>query len=264
MATGTLFTNAQIDQVTLGNGTLLIGTPFKDAGPIKGNAQLDITRKVLPFKAGIPQILYKQVVTDEDVFFKATLASLNLSIVEEALGIGQFTPIAGGSTPASATLQFNDPDGNNQPVGLNLGAHDITTPAPVVKSGDGLTTYIVNTDYVIDSVNGLIYRVTGGSIPATGTIQVQFTYTAIAAEVYQFGGLSRINYMPGQFIHPREDGMRLIADMYRMSTNGRLLLEWREVEWDLFDVQWNLIADLGRQFGNLYFQLRREYGTTAG
>ena len=128
------FTNAQITQVTAGNGELEMGTPLTNVGPIKGNATLDITRKILQFKAGIPQVLYKQLVTDEDCFFKGTIVSWNLTRVQQALGIGVFTPITAGSTPATAVITFNDPDPNGNVVGELLGAYNILTSPSVVVS----------------------------------------------------------------------------------------------------------------------------------
>ena len=109
----------------------------------------------------------------------------------------------------------------------------------------------------------MITRLTAGAIPATATVNVQFTYTAKAAELYQFGGEIAVAYNPGKFIHPRDDGSLTVIDMYRMSTNGKLMMDFKEVEWDLFDVQFNLIADLGRALGDLYFQIRREPTPTA-
>src|SRR5260370_5626051 len=97
------FTNLQIQKVSLGNGTLLIGTPLTDVGPIKGNAVLDVTRRIAEFRAGVPQILYKQIATEEDAFFKATLASFDLLRVQQMLGVGQFTSVAAGNIPVSAT-----------------------------------------------------------------------------------------------------------------------------------------------------------------
>lgn len=257
------FTNEQVKKVSLGNGDFRIGTPLVHAGPIKGNLSIDIARTVAMFKAGVPQILYKQLATDEDVSVKATLASFDLQRVQEVLGVGSFTSVAAGSIPVTATgLQFNDDDAASPAVriGLQLGFVDIlASPTPVVRNDDTPTTvYAATTDYLIDSTFGQIRRVSGSTIPATGKVRVEFTYTAKAAETYAFGGLSGVTYQPGQFIHNRADLRRIIADLWRCSTNGRLLLEFRETEWNLYDVQFNLIADLGRPEGQLYFKLTRE------
>ena len=254
------FTNEQVKQVSLGNGDFRIGTPLEHVGPIKGNFSLDIARTIAMFKAGVPQILYKQLATDEEVFVKMTLASFNLGRVQNVLGIGTFSSVSGGSTPVTATgLTFNDVDATSTLIGLQLGFVDIAaSPAPVVRPLGGGVPYTVTTDYIIDIVFGQIRRVSGSTIPATGSVQVEFTYTAVAAEAYFFGGLSAVTYQPAQFIHTRSDSKRIIADIWRASTNGRLLLEFREVEWNLYDVQFNAIADLGRPEGQLYFKITRE------
>jgi len=173
--------------------------------------------------------------------------------------VGQFTSVNAGNIPVSATVAFNDPDGDGNNVGLLLGYRDLLTiPTAVVSGTAGTPIYVVGTDYTVDYTNGMITRSAGSSIPASGSVQVAVTMVANAAEVYAFGGFSRVNYMPGQFIHTRPDGKRIICDLFRMSTNGRLLLEFRETEFNMYDVQWNLIADLSRAQGAMYFQIRRE------
>jgi hypothetical protein len=50
------------------------------------------------------------------------------------------------------------------------------TPAPVVKDSTGVTTYTVNTDYVIDSHLGMIKAVSGGAIADAASLKVSYTY----------------------------------------------------------------------------------------
>jgi len=267
---GTRFTDVSIQKVSLGNGFFAIGTPLQDVGPIKGNAMLDITRKVAEFEAGIPQILYKMVATHESVFFKATFAALDLNLVQRVLGIGQFTSVAAGNTPVTAQATFNDPDQNCNPRGvllvLSTGASGsdiirdiLVSPAPVVTLHTApFTLFVQGTDYTLDFVAGMITRVAGGAISPTDTVDVAVTYAAQAAEFYTFGGLNGVDYQPARFTHFRPDRARIIVDIYRASTAGKLNLEFRETEWNVFDFQFNCIADLTRSDGNLYFAIRRE------
>lgn len=46
----------------------------------------------------------------------------------------------------------------------------------VVKNSGGSTTYVENTDYTIDYVNGLLYTKSGGSITASQALKVTFAY----------------------------------------------------------------------------------------
>jgi len=259
------YTDPQIQRVSLGNGRFLLGSPLSDFGPIKGNAMIDITRKVLMFKAGIPQLDYKHIVTDEDVFFKATMASLDLFMVQSVLGIGNFTKVTAGVIPVSnQMIQFDDFDLYGGPVnetrGVLLGNDNVlSSPAPVVQNQSGSVTYVLGTDYTFDFANGMVTRIFSGAIGPTDIVRVSYSYTALAnAELYTFGGLNGVDFQPARFIHTRPDNKRIVADIYRASTNGKLDLEFRETEWNLFDFQFHCLADLTRTDGNLYFQLRRE------
>ncbi|NTU68928.1 MAG: phage tail sheath family protein [Chlorobiaceae bacterium] len=57
----------------------------------------------------------------------------------------------------------------------------------VVKSGDGNTTYVVNTHYTVDAANGVITRVSGGTIAAGAAVKVDYSWTdtskVLAADV---------------------------------------------------------------------------------
>jgi hypothetical protein len=264
------FTQDQVKRVLLGNGDFRLGSPLIHAGPIKGNAIIDITRTIQRFKAGLPLLTVKQLATDEELFFKGTYASFDLNIMQEALGMGTFASVAAGNTPVTAGVTFNDPDiatmagsttgapGGLGFVGVMLGYQDIqASPAPVVQDAVTLVNYPASA-YTIDSTYGMITRTTGSSIPALAAVNVFLTYAAQAAESYAFGGLVGVGYVPGQFIHTRADGKRVILHMWRLSTNGRFMFEFRETEYNLFDVQFNLLADVARPVGSQYFKIIRE------
>jgi hypothetical protein len=155
---------------------------------------------------------------------------------------------------------FNDPDLNAANIGIMLGYPNIAaSPAPTVTGPAGSPVYATPGDYLLDSVHGMIYRSSGSTIPVNGTVVISLTYAAKNADVYQFGGLAGVNYAPAQFIHTRQDGFNVYADFYRCSAAGKWMMEFREVEWNLFDAQWELLADLGKTPGNYYFQVRREH-----
>jgi hypothetical protein len=47
---------------------------------------------------------------------------------------------------------------------------------PVIKSSDGVTTYVANTDYTFDKITGVISLVEGGSITAGAEVKVTYSY----------------------------------------------------------------------------------------
>lgn len=59
-------------------------------------------------------------------------------------------------------------------------------PAPVVTSADGLTTYVVDTDYVIERDFGILRIPEGSSIAAGTGLLASYTYTAV--EVISIAG----------------------------------------------------------------------------
>lgn len=60
---------------------------------------------------------------------------------------------------------------------LTLAHNDVS--AVVVKSQDGLTTYVVGVDYTVDAATGVLTRVAGGAIPAQGQVKVDYTYADV-------------------------------------------------------------------------------------
>jgi len=260
------FTDAQVKKVSLGNGRFLIGSPLVDIGPIKGNAMIDITRRIAQFMAGVPQIVLKQIAVEESCFFKATGASLDLNRVQEILGFGKFTSVSAGNIAISKqVITFDDPDVNGDVRGVLLGNDNVLmSPAELVQDSTDSITYVNGVDYTFDYTNGMITRIASGAIGQIQTVHVSYTYAAQNSEVYQFGGQNGVNFLPARFIHTRPDPIslglfpRIVCDIYRATTNGKLGLEFKETEYNLWDFQFNMLADLTRQQGNLYFSLRRE------
>jgi len=56
---------------------------------------------------------------------------------------------------------------------LHVGHYGLT--GMVVKSTDGLTTYVAGTDYDLDGPGGTLTRKTAGAIPAGGTVKMSYT-----------------------------------------------------------------------------------------
>lgn len=65
-------------------------------------------------------------------------------------------------------------------LGPGLGAVYAISTSVVVTNSAGSTTYVENTDYTIDYINGLLYTKSGGAITASEAIKVTFNYCAPA------------------------------------------------------------------------------------
>lgn len=55
-------------------------------------------------------------------------------------------------------------------------AHPGLVDAPVVKSQDGATTYVEDTDYTVERITGTITRIDGGAIAAGAAVKVSYQY----------------------------------------------------------------------------------------
>lgn len=62
--------------------------------------------------------------------------------------------------------------GDNDQLQLGHGALQALT----LKSSDGLTTYVLNTDYSVTMLTGKVKRLAGGAIPANGQVQADYTH----------------------------------------------------------------------------------------
>lgn len=74
---------------------------------------------------------------------------------------------------------------SGSPGTITLSQRNIS--AMVVKSQNLATTYVLNTDYSLDNVNGIITRIATGSIPANATVAVTFGYADVF-DALQSGG----------------------------------------------------------------------------
>lgn len=84
--------------ISLGLGTLEFGEyiagvfdAYEDVGSIKATVNLQISREILPFTTGRPQLTVKQEVISESVTVTATLAEANLATIKMALGQGNIS-----------------------------------------------------------------------------------------------------------------------------------------------------------------------------
>jgi hypothetical protein len=71
----------------------------------------------------------------------------------------------------TAPMTFN---GSGQ---ITLGQQNVS--AVVVSNTSSGAVYVLGTDYTLDAVNGIITRLTGGTIPAGATVNVSFVYADV-------------------------------------------------------------------------------------
>lgn len=113
-------------------------------------------------------------------------------------------------------------------------------------------------------------NVGSGSIPTfldatstalRGTLQPGKT-AVTSGTILKFGGTATHAYIGIRFTHVKADGARQIFEGYKASPTGNLALPFKEADWNLYEVEFRLLADTCRPAGEQYFQLFQENGVT--
>lgn len=100
----------------------------------------------------------------------------------------------------------------------------------------------------------------GSSTALRGTLQAGTT-PVTSGTLMKFGGIPTHAFIGLRFTHPKADGTRIIFEGYKASPMGNLTLPFRETDWNLYEVQFRLLADTCRPQGEQYYQLFIENGT---
>jgi hypothetical protein len=97
----------------------------------------------------------------------------------------------------------------------------------------------------------------GTSTALRGTLQAGKT-SVLSGTLLKFGGLPSHAFIGLRFTHSMASGKRNIFEGYRASPTGRLALPFNETDWNIYDVEFRLLADTCRPAGEQYFQLFQE------
>lgn len=202
-----------------------------DAADIYGNIPIEASASVFGYEAGEQvNVLskrrdrYNQAIFSEQQPGQSTL-SLTLVAVPPAIlasvfyGAAADVSVTGAAvTDEEVTFTANE---LSQPLDHTYIA---ATPAPVVTNTGGTTTYVAGTDYVIDRRLGRIRRLAGGSIPATATVEVSYTYTSFSLVRIRGGVQPQRNFrIEGDFKNrPDQGDMRLTVWNAALSTDGEV------------------------------------------
>lgn len=97
----------------------------------------------------------------------------------------------------------------------------------------------------------------GTSTALRGTLQPGKT-AVLSGTILKFGGLPSHAFIGLRFTHSMASGKRNIFEAFRASPSGKLALPFKESDWNLFDVEFRLLADTCRPAGEQYFQFFQE------
>lgn len=94
----------------------------------------------------------------------------------------------------------------------------------------------------------------GSSTALHGTLQAGLTQVT-SGELFAAGGVPTHAFIGLRFTHIKSNGKRQIFEAFRASPMGNLALPFRETDWNLTAVEFNLLADTNRNAGEQYYQL---------
>lgn len=202
------------DELTLGGGELTIDN--QDFGYLGGAVSVITESDVVKYETGVPRKLVAQSVVALRRRIKASAMQCSAENLCKALGFGSVTDIPAVAASTETVTAENKtfealPQDYTPPTGTDEGLradHPIKSGTLTVKDSTGETTYILDTDYVLDGDN--ILRKTAGSIESGETVKLGYQYDVAAVPASQrlnFGADWNIATLSNvKFAHTRPDG----------------------------------------------------------
>lgn len=142
-------------------------------------------------------------------------------------------------------------------------AQSITLDGPnvgslVIKNTSELTTYTVNTDYIlVNSSTGRarVYRNPGGAIGSLATVRVSYTHTPPASQRLLIGDSTRTTIptllnLKFEFENPANDAKKRNCIMHKGSCSGELKLDFEDGKFHLLDVEVEALPDDTKKVSN--------------
>lgn len=210
-------------KVTAGSGILTVNSA--DAGFIKGPAKVTLGLEKIELWAGLPQAFQGALVTKIIHKIEAPLAQLDADTLSKCSGFTPVTVIDGSQVTVTAIAKTFVAAGAFETIVLaGPTVADLVVTENVVEAPD---TYTVTDDYILDAVNGVIYRNPSGVITQGQTVKVAYKYTPPASKRLNIGAAWAIlNLTNVQFQHTRPNGKKLTHFMHLAQASGNVELSY--------------------------------------
>ncbi len=245
-----------------GNGYLKVGTSWsdlQDLGSLEGNASVVITREYLDVFDGQPLVLIDKHVIREGARIQCTLKEKRLRDIAWQLGL-LTTDCVSSEAAAPATAVTGE-----QKVLLDENwAHlDGTNISSVIVTDGGATpaTYTLNTDYALDTVRGLIRRISGGLITDGGRVYVAYSWSRPARLKLLYGQDNVINPFKLRFVYTQIDGNRQITDFLSAVPAESVVQGYNVGALNTRDLVFDALADLTANPGERLYRQYHEGAT---
>lgn len=192
------------NNVTIGGAQVLFDS--YDIGITEGDITINRETQVKQGKDGIPLQIYIQVPIEETWKIKVPMVESTAKNIARAssnlvVNTTSATPVVvpfGGTPATSAAFTFASLHGGSVEAIILAGPN---VSAITVKNAAEGVTYVANTDYFVDTIKGIIYRLPGGAITSGQTVHVAYTYTLVSLDEILLGvNLALVNKKV-EFIH---------------------------------------------------------------
>lgn len=181
-------------------------------------------------------------------------------------GIDTYSTVAGGATPVTDEQVVLSGTLLKRLANKNGDGTEVT--AIVVTDLTGVTTYVLNTDYVValDAAGyTVIARIAGGSIGDGDTVLVDYSYTPATSKILSSGGKHTISPKVVRLTNTDANGKKLQVTVYYATVEEGITLEFPSDEAD--DVMVSPInmvgkVDVSRTVGDQLYEILDEQSTT--
>jgi hypothetical protein len=251
------------EDVMLGSGWLFLGpakTEYDDevlenAGCLTGTATFSPRFEKATLQAGSPMLPIKVEPTAISAQLKVTFVELGFLSFLKYVGMGtRTTAVADAAvavTSEAVTLYgtFFHP----------LQGYDITAASVTVNTTDA--TPVEKTegvDYEIDYDNGMIRRLSTGTLTDGQDITIDYTWSRPAYEKLTFGSELTSNWYPLKFLIPKPDGYRYSLKVWKANPVEISDIPFDPADFTKFDVTFAALADRTKSPDEMLFSMEKE------
>lgn len=198
---------------------------LRPLGLLGADATLNISQTTKQKQDRAPLVVVKQAINQQSAQIQAVLHEITTDNLRLAFGLenSDLTALAGGDVVVTNEQVVLDANGNG------VLANPVKTGnVPVVTNVGGTVTYVAGTDYIFiprdQFGRSVIYRLSGGTIPAQATLEVDYTWTRVARTEFPIGSRTTVVERKIKLEEEYSDGRKLVAIFYRavLSINGNI------------------------------------------
>lgn len=243
-----------------GNGYLQIGASaldLQEMGSLEGNSVETVTREELIIEDGEPKLTIDKRVVRESAQITCTLKEKRLRDVHLQMGL----PAANITSEISGDIIIT---AEKKILYGETWVHlygDHIKVSPLFALNDGGATpvvYVVNTDYKINTTQGLLRRVSTGTITDGGTVYATYTYTRPGRRKLTSGGDASMvtnKYLRFVYVHP-DNTYRDITEYPKASPGPSTVQNFNSGAMNTRELAFTAIADQTQSEGE---RLRIQY-----